>query len=566
MPRLAAKRVPMATLMLFMYQFGLGMEACIAWSSGEHAAAAACIGATAASYALARRKLKGTKLGVAAVCLRDTGWQTPSPIDKPPTLAGMQGYAERRTRYKDDYKDDPTYFDYTSEGRTGHAHDDGLNQYEFMLAYWLVMSLLPFAVINFCDDRGRHCAFSQLENWSTAECLIRADIFACEWAMEMMDVMVLLPWTTGAGLYTSKPLFFVNSFSVGQGQTIEGLVAYLPEDNDPYKIRDAFRAMAVVYKRSGLAPKHMSIYQVFRAMVAVAGFGGADLATKNIGPRSSASQGICECSRLCRIETTFTGEDGGPGEIEVKIHHASAQKICGIWNVPGARAAAEAEALDAFEETHYAPRRGPWKGGAVAIEFSDDEEEENSGATDVVDAATPSSEQELTADLLRDVFFSASLYAEALRSGKVEEVLTAVGAQVDALVGKDASATWRLFEEVRRARSKGRSGGSADLSEIWDEVSLPSWDPASPGFLERALAAREGLEMTTRDVPLLYDDDRKLIYDPSSSKGFRELLAHYRENEGSGIAHAKLQKRQKETGSLEAMYPAPTQRLKRRRS
>ena len=72
--------------------------------------------------------------------------------------------------------------------------------------------------------------------------------------------------------------------------------------------------------------------------------------------------------------------------------------------------------------------------------------------------------------------------------------------------------------------------------------------------------------MTTRDVPLLYDDDRKLIYDPSSSKGFRELLAHYRESEGSGIAHAKLQKRQKETGSLEAMYPAPTQRLKRRRS
>ena len=139
MPRLTQKRVPMATLMLFMYQFGLGMEACIAWSSGEHAAAAACIGATAASYAIARRKLKGTHLGVAAVALRETGWQTPSAIDGGGTLAGMQGFAERRTTYKEDYADDPTYFDYTTEGRTGHAHDDGLNQYEFMLAYWLCL-------------------------------------------------------------------------------------------------------------------------------------------------------------------------------------------------------------------------------------------------------------------------------------------------------------------------------------------------------------------------------------------------------------------------------------------
>ena len=60
--------------------------------------------------------------------------------------------------------------------------------------------------------------------------------------------------------------------------------------------------------------------------------------------------------------------------------------------------------------------------------------------------------------------------------------------------------------------------------------------------------------MTTRDVPLLYDDDRKLIYDPSSSKGFQELLAQYRKDEGSGKAHAKLQKNQKNAGSLEAMY------------
>ena len=541
------------------------MAACVAWSSGEHAAAAACAGAAVTSYALARLKLKETKLGVAAVCLRETGWQTPSAIDKSGKLAGMQGFAHRRTLYKEDYADDPTYFEYSTEGRAGHHNlDDGLNQYDFKLSYWLVMSLLPFAVINFCDDRGRHCAFSQLENWSTAECIIRADIFTCEAAMEMMDVTVLLPWTTGAGLYTDKPLLFINSFSVGQSARIQALLAYLPEDNDPYKIRDALRASAVVYKRSGLAPKHMSTYQVFRTLTTVAGFDANP--EKNIGPRSSASQGICECSRLCKIETTITGEDGGAGKVEVKIHPASAKKICDLWNVPGARAAAETAALDAFAAEHFAPRAAPWEGGGAAIEFSDDEEEETSGALDVTDAATPSSEQELTPDLLRDVFFSASLYAKALRSGEVEEVLTAVGACVDASVRKDATATLRLFDEVKRARSKARDGGPADLSKIWDEVERPSWDPDSDGFLERALEAREGLEMTTRDVPLLYDDDRNLIYDPSSSKGFQELLAQYGRDEGSGKAHARLQKRQKETGSLEAMYPAPTQRRKRRRS
>jgi hypothetical protein len=555
----------MATLMLFMYQFGLGMEACIAWSSGEHAAAAACIGATAASYAIARRKLKGTHLGVAAVALRDTGWQTPAPIDHPGRLAGMQGFAARRTQYKDDYADDPTYFDYVDDAH-GQSRGDGLNQFEFMLAYWLVMSLLPFAVINFCDDRGRHSAHSQLENWSTAESLIRADIFTCKAAIDMMDVMVLLPWTTGAGLYTDKPLFFVNSFSVGQGPRIEGMLGYLPQDNDPFKTRDALRAMAVVYVRSGLAPPHMTAYQVLGVMASVAGFGG-NTATKNIGPRSSASQGIVECSRLCRIETIFTGEPGGAGKVEVKIHPALAQKICNIWNVPGALAEAEAEALNAFGETHYTPRRVPWKGGAVAIELSDDEEE-TSGAPDVTDAATPSSEQELTPDLLRDVFFSASLYAEALRSGEVEKVLTAVGAQVDALVRKDASAARRLFEELRRARSRDRTDGPADLSKIWDKVARPSWDPASKGFVERALKARAGLEMTTRDVPRLYDDDRKLIYDPSdpSSKGFQELLKQYREDEGSGKAHAKLQRNQKNAGSLEAMYEKLAPRKRSRTS
>ena len=35
----------MATLTMFMYTYGLSMDACVAWSSAEHAAAAACIGA-----------------------------------------------------------------------------------------------------------------------------------------------------------------------------------------------------------------------------------------------------------------------------------------------------------------------------------------------------------------------------------------------------------------------------------------------------------------------------------------------------------------------------------------
>ena len=106
------------------------------------------------------------------------------------------------------------------------------------------------------------------------------------------------------------------------------------------------------------------------------------------------------------------------GQVEVKIHHSPAKTICDIWTVPGALAEAEAEALDAFEETHYAPRRGPWKGGAVAIEFSDDEEEETSGAPDVVDAATPSSEQELTPEFLQAMFFAVSFVPVALKRGR----------------------------------------------------------------------------------------------------------------------------------------------------
>ena len=549
----------MATMMNYMYQFGLSMAACVAWSSGEHAAAAACVGAAVTSYSLARLKLKETQLGVAAFGLRETGWQTPSPIDHSGNHAGMQGFAARRTRYKEDYENDPTYFDYTYEGR-GRGVDlgDGLCQYDFKLSYWLVMSLLPFAVINFCDDRGRHCAFSQLANWSTAEFIIRAQIFTCVAAIVMMDVMVVPPWTTGAGRYTDRPLFFVNSFSVGQGQTIEGMVAYLPESNDPNKIRAALKVMAEVYVRSKLAPECMSPYQVYHMIANVAGFGWGP--EKNIGLGSSSLQGICECSTQLKlgggwIETIITGGDGGAGKVEVKIHPASSKKICELWNVPGARAAADAEALTQFAADFYAPRAAPWEGG-VEIITKDDDDEEISGPSDVTDAATPSSEEELTPKLLDTIFFSVSLYAAALKSGEVEEVVTAVGARVDALVRKDASAARNLFEELLRARAKDRKGGPADLSEIWNVVERPSWHPESKGFVKRALKLRKGLKDTTRDVPLLYDDDNKLIYDPSSSNGFQELLAQFGKDRGTGKAHSKFQKTQKLAGSLEAMYAA----------
>ena len=273
----------MAKLMLFMYKFGLSNEAVVAWSSGIHAAAANCYGAADASYPLARQYLKDdTHLGVAAVGLRNEGWQTPSPQDSTGSHAGMQGFALRRTWYKADYGDDVTYFDYSYEGRIPGADlGDGLSDYNFKLAYWLVMHVLPLGITNFCDQRGRHSAFSQFDNWSTAEFLIRSQIYTCEEAIKMMDLMVVPPWTTGAGTYTGKPLLFVNAFSVGQGPRIKAMVAYLPEDNDPNTIRAALKVMAEVYVRSGLAPKGMTVYQTYRTMANLAGFSWAP--EKNIG-------------------------------------------------------------------------------------------------------------------------------------------------------------------------------------------------------------------------------------------------------------------------------------------
>ena len=158
-----------------------------------------------------------------------------------------------------------------------------------------------------------------------------------------------------------------------------------------------------------------------------------------------------------------------------------------------------------------------------------------------------------------------SLFAAA-GEGEVEAVLTLIGAQVDTLVGGDASAARALFLELERARSKGRTGGRANLSRIWSAVSRPSWHPESEGFLERALEARAGLvEPVPREVPELRDDDGVLIYDASSSTGFQPLWDQYRADVGAGKARSTLQKTQKLAGSLEAMYPAPAQPRKRRR-
>ena len=163
--------------MRFIMRKALSMEAVVAWSTGEHAVAAACFEADGESYPMARKLLQDTVLGVAAVGVRNEGWQSPSPRDNAESHAGMQRYAVQRTLYEADYVGND-YFPYTYEGLgNGHDRDDGLNQYDFELAYWLNMHLLPLPVINFCDDRGRHSAFARLKNWSTAEFAIRAVLY-----------------------------------------------------------------------------------------------------------------------------------------------------------------------------------------------------------------------------------------------------------------------------------------------------------------------------------------------------------------------------------------------------
>ena len=565
----------MATLMMFMYNFGLSNEAVKAWSTGIHAAAADCYGAADASYPLARQLLKeATYLGVAAVGLREQGWQTPAP-GYGHDGAGMINYAAQRTLYKGDYADDPTYFYYSYAGRDNVDLGDGLNPYNFELAFWLVMRVLPLAAINYCDDRGRHSAFSQFDNWSTAEFLIRSQIYTCEEAIKMMDVMVVPPWTTNADTYTGKPLLFVNAFSVGQGPRIEAMLAYLPESNDPHATQTSLKVMAEVYVRSGLAPKGMSAYQTYATMANLVGFACAP--EKNIGLGASASQGICSCYEQLvtgggDIITTITRE-GGRQTVKVRIVPADEAEICRLWNEPGARAAADAEALSRFEAKHYAPRRAPWNGGVSIFEDessddSDDDdaevEDEDKGesssesggddAPETVDARAPS--EELTPALIRTIFYSLSLYADA-EEGEVEAVLTAVGERVDALGPAGVRALHRELVRARGARGGRRTGGPANLGLVLDEDTYPSWHPESERFLERARAARVGLvEPVPREVPELRDDDGVLIYNASTSTGFDELRDQYRTDLAAGRARASLQKTQKKlAGSLEAMYP-----------
>ena len=110
---LRSQRVSSARMMRFMMRKALSMEAVVAWSTGEHAVAAACFDQSDKSYSLARKLLKETLLGVAAVCRRDTGWQSPAPIDRVETHAGMTGYAAQRTRYEEDYVGEDDYFPFS---------------------------------------------------------------------------------------------------------------------------------------------------------------------------------------------------------------------------------------------------------------------------------------------------------------------------------------------------------------------------------------------------------------------------------------------------------------------
>ena len=103
------ERVAMATLMMFMYTYGLSMNACVAWSTAQHAAAAACFGAAAATYPLARQA-QGCWASPRSRSVTRAGRRLAQDVSG--KHAGMQGFAMRRTR-KVDYVDDGTYFDYS---------------------------------------------------------------------------------------------------------------------------------------------------------------------------------------------------------------------------------------------------------------------------------------------------------------------------------------------------------------------------------------------------------------------------------------------------------------------
>ena len=212
-----------------------------------------------------------------------------------------------------------------------------------MLACYLVMSLLPFAVINLRRPRKalRLLAARELVGGRP-----HPDIFAClaDRDVERDDRNAV---DHGRRPLHGETAVLRRSFSVSPGRGSRACFRTAQEQR-PIPINEVqSHGRGLQVERP--APEHMSTYQVKPDDGDCRRFGQDP--EKNIGPRSSSSQGICECSRLAVQRTAV---------LEKKAWRASwrsrstayGQGICDIWTVPGALA--EAEALDAFEETHYA--------------------------------------------------------------------------------------------------------------------------------------------------------------------------------------------------------------------
>ena len=143
--------VPLAKMMLFMWRYALCMDACIEWSVGYCYIDADCSYSDTKNLETALELCASRRLGVAAVGVRAVGWQSPSPYNAW-TDACMRKFAEHRTKFAKYYNDEESlqsYFDY---------YEAGLIRWNFELPYWLIMRLLPYPVINFCDERGQASA------------------------------------------------------------------------------------------------------------------------------------------------------------------------------------------------------------------------------------------------------------------------------------------------------------------------------------------------------------------------------------------------------------------------
>ncbi len=91
--------VSLAKMVLFMWRYALCMDACIEWSVGYCYIDADC------SYSEPKSRTKALvlcftrRLGVAAVGVRETGWQSPSPWPRPsPSPYSTETQAEKEKK------------------------------------------------------------------------------------------------------------------------------------------------------------------------------------------------------------------------------------------------------------------------------------------------------------------------------------------------------------------------------------------------------------------------------------------------------------------------------------